>query len=647
MNASLLAITNMLADSTRIGRTSSPALRPEVTSDTKPFSLNLTDNLKRPTTDNNITNNTKSDPMSPSKVGSPDFSGTFLRQAQDGEQSRTICKEAALQTPRRVAQPQPLAGTVAFIGCAARGGAKPCPLVTAERAGAGQVAGLKRLNPAENPAPHETRTDTDLTQTATDPPLADVRPCIGAGASAQGTPTTTGGSVKRSLPPIQSGVAIPKDFAFEAATRHLASQQPKEGETAANSAQLINNPCLNKLTPFLRSNAGGLNAADKQQHVGCAPHTKKEMVGTRLGAGSPSRSGTAHPTDKASVLSEKVVVAKDLIGPKGGQEPMAKVVAIGSQKTTTAERPGQTDTTAGSAGQKTAILNYSFPPVQRKSSDPPHRPSSTVSHPTRHEAQVTDTDELRRSCQSVFLDSNKAKSSDNPGLDVTKLQISTGQSKDGGNSPLPTFAGTSLPLRKQGADRFFTAAGVESTTGVASSIEFERSFILTQNANIAKNALHKDISKDISEQIIESIHSSLRQADKQITIRLNPPELGQVFLRFQEREAEITGLLEVSKAEIRYEIEQALPQIIRTLADSGVQIKRLEVQLTDQLESAPGGLGADSFEQGGSGNPPWVRQRWSDAVTDTYSYEDIGEPVQRRAEGPLWPVTNGGINVLI
>jgi flagellar hook-length control protein FliK len=84
---------------------------------------------------------------------------------------------------------------------------------------------------------------------------------------------------------------------------------------------------------------------------------------------------------------------------------------------------------------------------------------------------------------------------------------------------------------------------------------------------------------------------------RQITVRLEPPDLGNILVRFQEQEDRIIGLLEFSKPEIKYEMEQALPQIIRTLADCGIQIKQLEVQLADKFESySDRALTGDSLE---------------------------------------------------
>jgi hypothetical protein len=96
----------------------------------------------------------------------------------------------------------------------------------------------------------------------------------------------------------------------------------------------------------------------------------------------------------------------------------------------------------------------------------------------------------------------------------------------------------------------------------------------------------RDIAENITAKFLESVHSSSSQeaGTQQITLRLNPPELGKVLIKFEEQENVICGLLEVSKAQTRYEVERALPSIIQNLADSGIEIKRLEVVLTNQGE---------------------------------------------------------------
>jgi len=173
----------------------------------------------------------------------------------------------------------------------------------------------------------------------------------------------------------------------------------------------------------------------------------------------------------------------------------------------------------------------------------------------------------------------------------------------------------------------------------------EQSSVVAQAPKSVNNASSHDIAGSISQQIAESVQSSLRQADSQITIHLYPPELGRVYVRFQEQEDQIIGLLEVSKAETRFEIEQQLPQIIRSLQDAGVDIRRFEVLLSDQPERH-----ADSNQSLEQDSP----QQQASARQDNQGHDSAGEWLtgmgvdspQENAEQQMEPI-NGRVNVLI
>lgn len=121
----------------------------------------------------------------------------------------------------------------------------------------------------------------------------------------------------------------------------------------------------------------------------------------------------------------------------------------------------------------------------------------------------------------------------------------------------------------------------------AQASAFESSSVSAQVGNTTQNVSTANAPTDPGQQIQESIQSSLNQGQRQITVQLNPPELGKVSITFQENEGpsgQLTALLEVSRAETRSQIQSALPEMIRNLADSGINIKRFEVVLTDQPE---------------------------------------------------------------
>ena len=106
----------------------------------------------------------------------------------------------------------------------------------------------------------------------------------------------------------------------------------------------------------------------------------------------------------------------------------------------------------------------------------------------------------------------------------------------------------------------------------------------TASSESAKPAANADSQLSVADQIMEPVRTSLSSGSRQVDIQLNPPELGKVNITFREDADGITGLLQVSEPQTRQQIQQELPQIIQNLQDSGIQIKKLDVELTDQQQ---------------------------------------------------------------
>ena len=156
----------------------------------------------------------------------------------------------------------------------------------------------------------------------------------------------------------------------------------------------------------------------------------------------------------------------------------------------------------------------------------------------------------------------------------------------------------------------------------------------------------------VSRQVQESMQTSLQNGVKQITIQLNPPSLGRVSITFQETAGEITGRLIVSKAETRLEIEQSLPQIIQNLANSGINIKRVEVVLTsnsDQYSLKEQSLQEGTSQQNSFNNPQDgfqndANQSWTNSSQYQYIYDNS-------PDNPYYPqetyITETSVNMLV
>jgi flagellar hook-length control protein FliK len=161
-----------------------------------------------------------------------------------------------------------------------------------------------------------------------------------------------------------------------------------------------------------------------------------------------------------------------------------------------------------------------------------------------------------------------------------------------------------------------------------------------------------ETSADIGKQVFESIQGSLtgRSSNQQITVHLNPPELGRVLIRFQRQDNDLTGHLEVNKPETRTDIEHALPQMIRDLANCGIHIKRLDVTLSQHDRPQYGTPGDSSpqhgwsQQQGSTDSQTWGNDAYTDGISEWVSNSNTYEQISELQE---IPAGDGSVNVLV
>jgi len=139
-------------------------------------------------------------------------------------------------------------------------------------------------------------------------------------------------------------------------------------------------------------------------------------------------------------------------------------------------------------------------------------------------------------------------------------------------------------------------------------------------------------TQNLGEQILDPVRVSLSLGDRQVLVRLNPPDLGTVLVRFREDDQQISAMLEVARGDTRRAIELALPQVLRGLQDAGVQVKRFEVVTSDVPEKD---FARDQTQQDSSSEhqssghdhfAPASHTRWSQAGPD-HLQRPAGEPV--------------------
>ena len=346
---------------------------------------------------------------------------------------------------------------------------------------------------------------------------------------------------------------------------------------------------------------------------------------------------TANNTDKISESVKTTAVAKS-------------VTEKGSIKELPPEVPVNTGKSTATAGGKIPAENNNLQAVQGKV--PETQPQPVTNAPEKPvpaketEAKITDSQTLSKLLnpnvkETTHTGDNLSENQSAQKLNIAAAQVSTSQTKDQGTS-------TSNKNSSQGFEQMLS----HNTPQTLIMEQIPAAAKNATTANMPDQNSSSNAPADIGKQILESIGNSISQqgAERRITIRLNPPELGKVSITFRQQDAELTGLMEVSKAQTRFEIEQTLPQIIRNLADSGIQIKRLDVMLSNQEQSGQGTLGNQSMQSGGahqhnSANPGTPgnnidANESNEPLADNNSYQNLYELQEAL-------VNDGSINMLI
>ena len=185
----------------------------------------------------------------------------------------------------------------------------------------------------------------------------------------------------------------------------------------------------------------------------------------------------------------------------------------------------------------------------------------------------------------------------------------------------------STPKSESGNGTSQTVVGQISALDAPQAAAGSRPAVADQSAATTANGSSSDTASAIREQICQSVPASIQQGNSQITIHLHPPELGRVSVKFSEQGNELTGLLEATNPQTRAEIRQAIPEIIRSLEQSGISVKSIDVTLSDlprqpAQESLRDNSSGDLWQQFGNQGFQNTGQNQSSPdsfVTPTYS----------------------------
>jgi flagellar hook-length control protein FliK len=147
----------------------------------------------------------------------------------------------------------------------------------------------------------------------------------------------------------------------------------------------------------------------------------------------------------------------------------------------------------------------------------------------------------------------------------------------------------------------------------------------------------------VADQITDSLRESTIRVGQQITIRLNPPELGAVRLTLQSDGKEIHGTLQVDNHRVLGELQHQAASLMNRLAEDGIQMRKLDISLNDRGPTDSG----QGFQQH-AGSPYKDPQPWAENLPVSRSLLAEASPPEPETVVQAGPPSDSSlVNVMI
>ncbi len=83
-------------------------------------------------------------------------------------------------------------------------------------------------------------------------------------------------------------------------------------------------------------------------------------------------------------------------------------------------------------------------------------------------------------------------------------------------------------------------------------------------------------------QVVEALRASASRQGNQVVIHLNPPELGKVSIRLSVTGNDVRGVLRVENPQTLTQLQREAPALLNRLAEAGVQLRQMDLSLSEQ-----------------------------------------------------------------
>ncbi len=99
---------------------------------------------------------------------------------------------------------------------------------------------------------------------------------------------------------------------------------------------------------------------------------------------------------------------------------------------------------------------------------------------------------------------------------------------------------------------------------------------------ISRVSSGESLPTSATNQIADALRASAARRGGRIVIQLNPPELGKVRVMLNTTGRDVRGVLEVDNPDTLNQIRREAPALLSRLAEAGIQLRQIDVSLSDR-----------------------------------------------------------------
>ena len=246
-----------------------------------------------------------------------------------------------------------------------------------------------------------------------------------------------------------------------------------------------------------------------------------------------------------------------------------------------------------------------------------------------------------KSTQGPTTQTNAARAEGNPSARQASTEAAKVDQTEQ-DKPVTTATAAKSPPQTGGFDSDLSGTTAVAQTPTAGTASTSQSVQTAPQAAAASTANSPDSA--VSSQIAQALRASVVRAGEHVVVRMHPPELGRVRVTFEAEGKELRAVLQADSIRTLSVLQREAPALFNRLADSGIQLKRMDFVLNEQSNEQTGSEGSLQAHNGNGSQRQGANQQVGTEPNDTLTDEQ--EPPEGAETQPV-EISDESINVWI